>query len=192
MTSTFVEPTILPDEAPLQPSPKGIELVEYVVINDGISVRWGPRRDDVKFVAKGRPVKLDPALVNIEKLIQLRAIAVNDGLPKVRTNAMMAAQATGSADDPVAIPVLSYIPETPVPTPAEAQAIAANALPEDPIKSPEEIAAEEATAAEVRAELRAEIEAEIRAELAAEVPKADVKPGPAKGTPAKATGSKFE
>jgi hypothetical protein len=80
------------------------EDTTYVVLTDAFTFKVKGRRPGTfasQRARKGQFVKLDPAMNDIDRMIDYKAIAVNDGKPKRRTNAVALTQAQGGLDDPV-------------------------------------------------------------------------------------------
>lgn len=79
----------------------------HVVLVDMLTYQVKGRRAGVpsaQRARKGSLLHLDPALNDIEYLIDLKAIAPNDGQPKKRTTAKVLAAAAGGREDPVTAP----------------------------------------------------------------------------------------
>lgn len=88
----------------------------YVVVTDAVSLSVpGRKKGELigqRFVLGNiLAAKNFPADTDWERLIYLKAVAVNDGEPKRRTNARALAQAAGGIDDPALAPSPELRPE---------------------------------------------------------------------------------
>lgn len=80
---------------------------EYVVLSNALvatiaRVEYGLKKGEpiVKRFFRGQIAKLDAEFTDIANLLRLKAIAPNDGQPKVATTPTIAAAAAGAVDDP--------------------------------------------------------------------------------------------
>jgi len=101
-----------PRPADVEPEPEpepepDVELdpdAEYVVLVDALSVKTGKNTNDTMRLSRGNIVKFKSPWIDVKALLRAKAIAPNDGEPKKRTTAAVAARAQGAADDPVPTP----------------------------------------------------------------------------------------
>lgn len=84
----------------------------YVVLVDMYTYSTGEKIDQVARAGRGQLVEPDPKFNDIERMIQFKALAKNDGKAHRRTTAQVAAAAAGAPDDPVKVPSSEVLAET--------------------------------------------------------------------------------
>jgi hypothetical protein len=79
----------------------------FVVTTDLVTLRIGPKQNDTIRLKRNARVEIKKPhkFIDRDRLLRLKAIAPDDGTPKLRTTARMLVAAAGAEDDPVEAPV---------------------------------------------------------------------------------------
>jgi hypothetical protein len=90
----------------------------YIVLTNGFTYRSGKGRDETQRARRGAAIELDPALVDIDRMLALKAIAPDDGEVHRAPSAKQLALAAGQAvNEPASAPpqdiILATTPERP-------------------------------------------------------------------------------
>jgi hypothetical protein len=85
----------------------------YVVLTSAVTLKYGKENTANRRYVRGmKVVRNEHNGEQIDRLVQLRALAPNDGVPKAATTARVAALAAGAQQDTVArTPIVAHLPQ---------------------------------------------------------------------------------